>query len=72
MAANSLAKNLKVLLRTNSMIRQLSSEATSNTKQTYDFKTLKVTNPDEFVFHVEFNRPEKRNAMSPTFFRFFI
>lgn len=34
------------------------------------FKTLKVTqvNDSNGVFHVELNRPEKRNAMSPTWF----
>jgi len=34
----------------------------------YKFETLKISNPHEFVFHVEFNRPEKRNAMNFAFF----
>ena len=34
-----------------------------------DFTTLKVTCPHENVYHVQLNRPEKRNAMSPTFFK---
>ena len=36
------------------------------------FKTLKVTEVKDSngVFHVEFNRPEKRNAMNPTWFRY--
>ena len=38
-------------------------------KDIYKFETLSVTNPHEFVYHVEFNRPEKRNAMNFTFFR---
>ena len=33
-----------------------------------EFATLKVTNPHEYVFHVQLNRPEKRNAMNPKFF----
>lgn len=35
-----------------------------------EFTTLKVTNPHEYVFHVQLNRPEKRNAMNPKFFEF--
>lgn len=45
--------------------RMLSTDQLEN----YKFETLKVTNPHEFVFHVEFNRPEKRNAMNFAFFR---
>jgi len=37
---------------------------------TYEFETLNVTKPSEFVYHVEINRPEKRNAMNMTFWRF--
>lgn len=33
----------------------------------YKFETLNVTEPSEFVYHVEINRPEKRNAMNKTF-----
>jgi delta(3,5)-delta(2,4)-dienoyl-CoA isomerase len=33
----------------------------------YKFETLKVTSPNEFVYHVEINRPDKRNAMNQTF-----
>lgn len=33
------------------------------------FKTLKVHKPAEFVYQVELNRPEKRNAMNPTFWK---
>lgn len=46
------------------MTRQLSTSIESN----YNFKTLKVSAPSEYVYHVEFNRPERRNAMNPTFF----
>lgn len=46
------------------LIRQLSSSADSD----YSFKTLRVSVPSEFVYHVEFNRPERRNAMNPSFF----
>lgn len=35
----------------------------------YKFETLIVTEPSEFVYHVEINRPEKRNAMNMTFWR---
>eukprot|EP00742_Colponemidia_sp_Colp-10_P002313 GILJ01002469.1.p1 GENE.GILJ01002469.1~~GILJ01002469.1.p1 ORF type:complete len:276 (+),score=38.91 GILJ01002469.1:58-885(+) len=30
----------------------------------YSYETLSVSNPHEFVFHVEFNRPKKLNAMN--------
>jgi len=35
----------------------------------YKFETLKVTSPDQYVYHVEFNRPEKRNAINTDFWR---
>jgi len=35
----------------------------------YKFETLAVTEPSQFVYHVEINRPEKRNAMNKTFWR---
>ena len=31
----------------------------------YDYKHFKVTFPAEYVAHVEFNRPEKMNALNP-------
>jgi len=36
----------------------------TNTPATYNFETLNVTRPKEFVVHVELNRPEKRNAQN--------
>jgi delta(3,5)-delta(2,4)-dienoyl-CoA isomerase len=33
----------------------------------YEFETLRVTVPSEYVYHVEINRPEKRNAMNKAF-----
>jgi len=36
----------------------------------YKFETLSVTEPSEFVYHVEISRPEKRNAMNMTFYRY--
>ncbi|XP_072039904.1 delta(3,5)-Delta(2,4)-dienoyl-CoA isomerase, mitochondrial-like [Amphiura filiformis] len=35
----------------------------------YKFETLRVTSPQQFVYHVELNRPNKMNAMSKRFFR---
>ncbi len=35
----------------------------------YNFETLKVTRPKEFVVQVEVNRPDKRNAQNATFYR---
>ncbi|XP_069842719.1 delta(3,5)-Delta(2,4)-dienoyl-CoA isomerase, mitochondrial isoform X2 [Dendropsophus ebraccatus] len=35
----------------------------------YSYETLKVTTPVDHVFHVEINRPEKRNAMNKAFWR---
>jgi len=39
------------------------------TSSAYKFETLNVTEPSEFVYHVEINRPDKRNAMNKTFWR---
>ncbi|PVD25546.1 hypothetical protein C0Q70_13202 [Pomacea canaliculata] len=36
----------------------------NSSSETWDFKTLKVTRPREYVVNVELNRPEKRNAMN--------
>ncbi|KAI0241883.1 Delta(3,5)-Delta(2,4)-dienoyl-CoA isomerase, mitochondrial [Lamellibrachia satsuma] len=54
--------------------RAMSTEAASKTSDTpnmenYNFETLKVTQPKDFVLHVELNRPEKRNAMNTAFWR---
>ncbi|RUS81704.1 hypothetical protein EGW08_010511 [Elysia chlorotica] len=37
--------------------------------KSYEFKTLKVHSPAEFVKHVELNRPERLNAMNMDFWR---
>lgn len=37
--------------------------------QTYNFGTLKVMKPREYVVQVEINRPEKRNAQNLTFYK---
>jgi delta(3,5)-delta(2,4)-dienoyl-CoA isomerase len=34
---------------------------------TYNFTTLKVSRPREFVVHVELNRPQRLNAMNAAF-----
>ena len=54
--------------------RAMSTEVASKTSDTpnmenYNFETLKVTRPKDFVLHVELNRPEKRNAMNTAFWR---
>ena len=36
----------------------------------YNFETLNVTRPKEFVVQVEVNRPDKRNAQNSTFYKF--
>lgn len=33
------------------------------------YETLVLSSPEEHVVQVEFNRPEKRNAMNKTFFK---
>ncbi|XP_033735839.1 delta(3,5)-Delta(2,4)-dienoyl-CoA isomerase, mitochondrial-like [Pecten maximus] len=43
--------------------RNMSSDATSK----YNFETLKVTQPKEFVTQVELNRPKQLNAMNKAF-----
>ncbi|KAH9519518.1 putative enoyl CoA hydratase [Bulinus truncatus] len=41
----------------------------SRTMSSSDFDTLKVTSPDQFIKHVELNRPDKRNAMNTSFWK---
>ena len=38
--------------------------------QEYKFETLDVTKPRNHVLQVNINRPEKRNAMNKTFWRY--
>ncbi|XP_044161153.1 delta(3,5)-Delta(2,4)-dienoyl-CoA isomerase, mitochondrial isoform X4 [Bufo gargarizans] len=47
-------------------LRNMSSEAGLSS---YSYETLKVTTPVDHVFHVELNRPEKRNAMNKALWR---
>ncbi|XP_072286926.1 delta(3,5)-Delta(2,4)-dienoyl-CoA isomerase, mitochondrial [Pyxicephalus adspersus] len=47
-------------------LRNMSSEAGL---ASYNYATLKVTAPGDHIFHVELNRPEKRNAMNKDFWR---
>ncbi|XP_071979753.1 delta(3,5)-Delta(2,4)-dienoyl-CoA isomerase, mitochondrial [Engystomops pustulosus] len=47
-------------------LRNMSSEAGLSS---YNYETLKVTSPADHIFHVEINRPEKRNAMNKAFWR---
>ena len=42
----------------------------SSTPAVYNFETLNVTRPKEFVVQVEVNRPDKRNAQNSTFYKF--
>lgn len=42
-------------------MRHLASET-----NTMEFETLAVSVPQPFVYHVELNRPSKRNAMNHT------
>lgn len=41
----------------------------SSSLSQYKYETLKVSSPTEFVYHVEINRPEKRNAMNLPFWK---
>ncbi|KAM5146208.1 delta(3,5)-Delta(2,4)-dienoyl-CoA isomerase, mitochondrial isoform 1-T1 [Mantella aurantiaca] len=47
-------------------LKNMSSEAGL---ASYNYETLKVTAPRDHIFHVELNRPEKRNAMNKVFWR---
>ncbi|XP_075692381.1 delta(3,5)-Delta(2,4)-dienoyl-CoA isomerase, mitochondrial isoform X1 [Rhinoderma darwinii] len=47
-------------------LRNMSSEAGLSS---YSYETLKVTAPGDHVYHVEINRPEKRNAMNKALWR---
>ena len=62
-----LKQTIKMLSNTGSKtLRNLSTEA----QPELNFTTLKVTNPHQNVFHVELNRPAKRNAMNVAFFEY--
>ncbi|ESO94289.1 hypothetical protein LOTGIDRAFT_232526 [Lottia gigantea] len=50
-------------------VLKMTSRMCSTATSTYNFETLKVTQPREFVLQVEINRPEKRNAMNQAFWR---
>lgn len=68
---SKLANSVKSILSSNVGTKAFGMTAARNLSsknESLEFNTLKVTNPHEFVFHVELNRPEKRNAMSPQFF----
>ncbi|XP_038074273.1 delta(3,5)-Delta(2,4)-dienoyl-CoA isomerase, mitochondrial-like isoform X2 [Patiria miniata] len=41
----------------------------SDSPLNYNYETLAVTQPKDYVKQVEMNRPEKRNAMNQTFYR---
>ncbi|CAJ0929850.1 unnamed protein product [Ranitomeya imitator] len=47
-------------------LQNMSSDATMSS---YSYETLKVTTPADHIYHVEINRPEKRNAMNKAFWR---
>ncbi|XP_069602660.1 delta(3,5)-Delta(2,4)-dienoyl-CoA isomerase, mitochondrial-like isoform X1 [Ranitomeya imitator] len=48
------------------LLSNMSSDATISS---YSYETLKVTTPADHIYHVEINRPEKRNAMNKAFWR---
>ena len=56
-------------MRVGRMVQLMARSMSSSAPVTYDFETLNVTRPKEFVVHVEVNRPEKRNAQNSTFYR---
>lgn len=60
-----IAHTAKSILNRQSGIMPIRKLSNSNS----EFETLKVTTPYEHVYHVQINRPEKRNAMNPTFFK---
>ncbi|KAM8953674.1 delta(3,5)-Delta(2,4)-dienoyl-CoA isomerase, mitochondrial [Pelodytes ibericus] len=43
--------------------------ASDSVTSKYQYETLRVTSEADHVFHVEINRPEKRNAMNKAFWR---
>jgi delta(3,5)-delta(2,4)-dienoyl-CoA isomerase len=59
---------LKLVTETARRIAQRAISDGTKVATNYNYQTLKVTSPYEFVFHVELNRPESRNAMNPKFF----
>lgn len=64
---NRLLSNTSVHITMPSVIRNMSSAVEA--KNDLAFKSLNVTNVKPFVFHVEFNRPEKYNAMNNIMWR---
>lgn len=52
-------------------IQSLSGRTVARNNQTAadsKYETLEVTNPHEYVYHVQLNRPSKRNALNPLAF----
>uniref|UniRef100_A0A2C9JJ34 Delta(3,5)-Delta(2,4)-dienoyl-CoA isomerase, mitochondrial n=1 Tax=Biomphalaria glabrata TaxID=6526 RepID=A0A2C9JJ34_BIOGL len=53
-----------------SLNKVISIQAKAMTSTTgYEFETLKITSPKQFIKNVELNRPDKRNAMNTTFWK---
>lgn len=57
----------------NPIYKQIGSRLmSSQLAEGYNYETLKVLNPREYVFQVELNRPEKRNAINSTMWKEFV
>ncbi|XP_037936908.1 delta(3,5)-Delta(2,4)-dienoyl-CoA isomerase, mitochondrial [Teleopsis dalmanni] len=54
----------KMAMPSNVLIRNLCSAAQAKVKHHNSFKTLQITTPKPFVFHVELHRPKRYNAFS--------
>uniref|UniRef100_A0AAG5D1I8 Delta(3,5)-Delta(2,4)-dienoyl-CoA isomerase, mitochondrial n=1 Tax=Anopheles atroparvus TaxID=41427 RepID=A0AAG5D1I8_ANOAO len=62
---NVLLSSLRMMARSKvPMARSLCAAASQPGTAKYDFKTLKLSTPSEYVVHVEFNRPERMNAFN--------
>lgn len=55
--------NSFLALNGGTLIRNKQSDAST------EYETLKVTSPHEYVYHIQLNRPNKRNALNPLAFR---
>ncbi|KAK9885909.1 hypothetical protein WA026_013783 [Henosepilachna vigintioctopunctata] len=61
-----ISRNSRSLIRMYKAFNDNSFKAVKMSSSAPEYETLKVTNPKEFVYHVELCRPDKLNAMNNT------
>lgn len=70
MSKLQISQTMKALLsnQMNSKVASMMSIRKLSEDSQQKYETLKVTSPHDYVYHIQINRPQTRNAMNPTFF----